>query len=279
MKFKVLFTVTFLLIIISILIHFYPAFAFKKIIQNILQTKTFTNKFGMSFVLIPAGSFMMGSPENEHERDYDEAQHKVTLSQNFFMQTTELTQGQWKAVMGNNPSKFKNCGDDCPVETVSWNDVQIFIEKLNNMDSGRRYRLPTEAEWEYAARAGTTTRFFWGDQSDCSQANYGNDGIDIECKSINPGKTVAVKSYPSNSFGLYDMHGNVLEWCNDWLRSYQLTPVLDPKGPNSGSLRVNRGGGWHYNAKYCRSASRNGRIPGRMSRGDNLGFRLCASNQ
>ena len=133
--------------------------------------KKFTNSLGMEFVLIPAGSFMMGSPSSEKGRDRDEKQHRVTLTKSFYMQTTEVTQGQWKKIMGNNPSYFKNCGDDCPVEQVSWNDAQEFIRKLNRKEGADKYRLPTEAEWEYACRAGSTTRFCFGD-SDSRLGEY-----------------------------------------------------------------------------------------------------------
>jgi formylglycine-generating enzyme required for sulfatase activity len=244
-------------------------------LKPLSRTKhSFTNKWGMTFVRIPSGSFMMGSPKNEKDRSSDEVQHKVTLTQDYFMQTTEVTQGQWKSLMGSNPSQFKDCGDNCPVEFVSWNDVQTFIKKLNRMDSGHTYRLPTEAEWEYAARAGTTTRFFWGDQADCSRANYGNSIISEECKSINPGKTKIVKSYSPNSWGLYDMHGNVWEWCHDWFGTYPTGSVTNPTGPVKGLLRVFRGGGWVNFAGYCRSAFRLSDGPDFAS--SNLGFRLCA---
>jgi len=254
--------------------------------------KSFTNSIGMTFVYIPPGEFMMGSPENESERDSDEKQHKVKLTKGFYMQTTEVTQGQWKAVMGENPSSFKDCGDDCPVETVSWDYVQEFINKLN-LDSARfpagernptvgernpavgersrTYRLPTEAEWEYAARAGTTTPYFWGSQADCSKANYGN-GYSSECKEENPGKTVKVASFESNAYGLYDMHGNVWECCQDWYGDYPSGAVTDPTGPPSGSNLVGRGGGWDGYAQYCRSADRYGYSPG--IRYVPLGFRL-----
>ncbi len=165
----------------------------------------------MDFVLIKAGTFMMGSPEDEEGRYYKEIQHQVILTQDYYMQTTELTQGQWEAVMGSNPSNFYNCGSNCPVEKVSWNDIQAFIEKLNQRGEGI-YRLPTEAEWEYAARAGSTTAFANGGITErgCSyDANldamgwyYGNaDG------------THPVAQKLPNAWGLYDMHGNVWEWC------------------------------------------------------------------
>jgi len=237
------------------------------------REKSFTNRFGMTFVFIPSGQFMMGSPESESGRVSDEQQHRVSLTQHYYMQTTEVTQGQWQAIMVNNPSNFKDCGDRCPVDRVSWNDVQEFVKKINTMDRGRNYRLPTEAEWEYAARAGTTTRFFWGNQADCSRANYGN-GWSEECKAINPGKPKLVKSYSSNNWGLYDMHGNVWEWCQDWYGDYSTGNVINPAGPSTGSYRVYRGGSWRGSAGSCRSAFRHWDDP--EFRGSTVGFRLCA---
>jgi len=222
------------------------------------------NDLGMRFMLIPAGSFMMGSPSSERERDSDERQHKVKLTKGFYMQTTEVTQGQWKAVMGNNPSKFN--GDDRPVEKVSWNDVQAFMRKLNNKEGTEKYRLLTEAEWEYACRAGSTTRFCFGD-SDGQLGKYawysGNSSS----------KTHPVGQKKPNAWGLYDMHGNVWEWCQDWYGDYPSGHVTDPKGPSSGSYRVGRGGGWGGDAGYCRSARRGRYTPG--GGGSNLGFRLA----
>jgi formylglycine-generating enzyme required for sulfatase activity len=249
-------------------------------IQTIPQSKTFTNSLGMRFVLIPAGSFMMGSPANESGRDSDEIQHKVKLTKSYYMQTTEVTQGQWKAVMGSNPSSFENCGNDCPVESVSWNDVQTFLKKLNRMDRGRTYRLPTEAEWEYAARAGTTTSYSFGDDSN-QLSKYGNF-CDSKCtyswkdNSQNDRfkNTAPVKSYSPNSWGLYDMHGNVNEWCQDWKGKYPTGSVTNPTGPATGSYRVFRGGSWYGSARICRSADRYSIGP--VVAYDYLGFRLCA---
>jgi formylglycine-generating enzyme required for sulfatase activity len=236
--------------------------------------KTVTNSFGMKFVPIPAGTFMMGSPKDEPGRFNDETQHEVTISKRFYMQTTEVTQGQWKAVMGNNPSYFKDCGDDCPVERVSWNDIQEFIKKLNQRGEGT-YRLPTEAEWEYAARAGTTSAYSWGNSADCSKANYGNFILTQECER-NPGKTMPVGSFAPNTWGLYDMHGNVWEWCQDWYGSYPSGAVTDPTGPDSGSYRVLRGGSWYYDARHCRTADRGDNSPG--DRSSSSGFRLVSSS-
>jgi len=226
------------------------------------------------FVKIPAGKFMMGSPEDEEGRFKDEKQHEVELTKDYYMQTTELTQGQWIAVMGENPSNFKSCGLDCPVENVSWGDVQDYIKRLNAMSKTGGYRLPTEAEWEYAARAGTTTRYFWGDEADCSRTNYGNGVWSSECKNINPGKTLKVASFPSNVWGLYDMLGNVLEWCQDYYEenSYLNLSYQNPVNTNDSGRRVARGGSWYYEARLCRSAFRYGYEP--VMRYDNLGARL-----
>jgi len=221
------------------------------------------------FVLIPAGTFMMGEGSDRHH---------VTILKPFYIQTTEVTQGQWKAIMGVNPSYFKDCGDDCPVENVSWDEVQEFIKKLNSIESSRNYRLLTEAEWEYAVRAGTTTEYYWGDNALCSKANYGNSEYGAaECKGVNPGKTAHVGSYPPNKWGLYDMSGNVWEWCQDWYGSYPPGSVTDPAGPSSGEFRVYRGGSWLNTASFCRPASRNFFNPG--FRCEYLGLRLAATVQ
>ncbi|GMQ79795.1 MAG: hypothetical protein BMS9Abin03_234 [Thermodesulfobacteriota bacterium] len=237
------------------------------------QGQKVTNSLGMEFVYIKPGSFMMGSPSNESGRDSDEKQHRVTLTKEFYMQSTEVTQGQWKAVMGNNPSEFKNCGDDCPVEKVSWNDVQEFIRKLNRREGGNRYRLPTEAEWEYAARAGSTTAFANGGITELKCGFDSNlDAMGWYCGNSNE-KTHPIARKQPNSWGLYDMHGNVWEWCQDWYGKYSSSFVTNPTGPSDGSFRVSRGGGWIRNARYCRSALRNRDSPGDRYNAA-LGFRL-----
>jgi len=231
-----------------------------------------TNSLEMRFVYIPPGEFMMGSPKDEPGRWNNEIQHKVTLTKGYYMQTTEVTQGQWKAIMGSNPSYFKDCGDTCPVENVSWDDAQTFIEKLNQKEGTDKYRLPTEAEWAYAARAGTKTAYHWGDKPDCSKANYGSGWSD-ECKGKNPGKTVRAASFLSNDWGLYDMHGNVWEWCQDWYGNYPADAVTDPAGPGTGSSRVLRGGGWNYGARNCRSGYRGYNTPDSLDY--SVGFRFA----
>ncbi len=233
---------------------------------------TFTNSLGMSFHLIPAGAFMMGSPEDEPGRSNNETLHSVTLTEHYYMQTTEVTQGQWKAVMGNTPSYFSDCGDDCPVEQVTWNEIQAFIEKLNTLGEGV-YRLPTEAEWEYAARAQTTTPFYTGDCLSTDEANYNGKYPLAGCASgENREAVVPVGTFAPNTWGLYDMHGNVWEWVQDWYGEYPSEAVTDPHGPSTGTTRVVRGGGWNSGAGLCRSAIRinyDGKI-----RRNYIGFRL-----
>ena len=206
--------------------------------------KHFTNSIGMKFVWIPPGIFLMGSPEEEKERRDHETQHKVTLSKGFFMGVHLVTQEQWQAVMGNNPSNFKG-EKNLPVETVSWEDCQEFIKKLRVKDK-KPYRLPTEAEWEYACRAGTKTPFCFGDAISTDQANYdGNHIYGNGKKGKYREKTTPVGSFPANAWGLFDMHGNLWEWCQDWFGDYPQNDVVDPQGPNEGQYRVLRGGSWH----------------------------------
>ncbi len=233
----------------------------------------FTNPLDMTFVYIPPGKFLMGSPSDESMRDDDEKRHKVVLTRGFYLQTTEVTQGQWRQVMGDNPSRFKDCGDDCPVEQLSWNEARTFIDKLKQR-TGRTYRLPTEAEWEYACRAGTTGAFNTGDCLSVDQANYDGDFPLSGCPEGAPRQTtVPVKTFPSNSWGLYDMHGNVWEWCADWYDMYRPGKSRDPVGPSAGQDRVFRGGGWSSGARGCRSAERNWRSPDFNS--SIIGFRLA----
>lgn len=216
---------------------------------------TATNSLGMTFNQIPSGTFDMGSPEDEPGRQENEKQHQVTLTQPFYLQTTEITQKQWEAIMGDNPSWFDDCGENCPVEMVSWNDVQIFIEELNKLGEGT-YRLPTEAEWEYACRAGSDTAFSSGEITETGR------GLDTN---LDPfawyaynaeEKTHPVGLKSPNAWGLYDMHGNVMEWCSDWYGEYSSEPATDPKGPLAGMARVLRGGYWYWSAGDCRSAIR-----------------------
>jgi len=232
---------------------------------------------GMKFAFIPAGTFMMGSPESEAERESNEKQHRVTLTKGFYIQTTEVTQRQWRTMMGNNSSVFEYCAD-CPVEVVTWKDVRTFIQKLNRKEGTNRYKLPTEAEWEYAARAGSTTSFANGGISELECAYdsnldamgwyCGNSGVTYsKCLDLSKmggpkcaGTHPVAKKQP-NAWGLYDMHGNVWEWCRDWYGKYSGGSVINPPGPSSGSYRVFRGGSWNYEARSCQSAYRNWNRP------------------
>jgi formylglycine-generating enzyme required for sulfatase activity len=219
-----------------------------------------------TFILVKGGTFTMGCTSEQSDCSSDERPaHQVTLS-NYYIGETEVTQAQWRSVMGSNPSRFSGC-DACPVEQVSWNDVQEFISRLNNLSGGARYRLPTEAEWEYAARGGSQSRNYqyagsnYLDEVAWSNSNSG-------------GKTHAVKGKKSNELGLYDMSGNVREWCSDWYGSYSSGSQTNPVGASSGSSRVDRGGSWGLGAPAsCRVADRAGITPGH--RGNALGFRLA----
>ena len=224
---------------------------------------------GMEFVGIPPGEFLMSSTGWYTDED-ERLVTRVRISQGFYLGKTEVTQAEWQAVMGNNPSHFSGCGR-CPVETVSWEDVQVFMGRLNARSGGERYRLPTEAEWEYAARAGTTTDTYAGDLTELS----GNDPVlnGIAWYDENSGdRTHPVGQKAPNGFGLHDMLGNVREWVGDWYGDYPGGTVTDPAGPGSGSSRVCRGGSWFRSARICRSAFRHRLSPG--YRGINLGFRL-----
>ncbi len=219
-----------------------------------------TNSIGMKFAWIPPGHFMMGSPTEEKERRDDETPHKVTLTKGFYMGVYTVTQEQWKELMGDNPSIFKG-EKNLPVDNVSWNDCQEFLKKLQEKDK-KAYRLPTEAEWEYACRAGTTTPFYFGETISTDQANYnGNGTYGNGKKGVRRGKTTPVGSFPANAWGLHDMHGNVWQWCQDWYEKYPQKDVIDPKGSKPGlAVQVvqQRGGSWWDNAWMCRSAYRGG---------------------
>ena len=231
------------------------------------QITYYKNSIGMEFVKIPAGEFMMGSPSNEEGRDDDEGpQHRVRITKPFYVGVTEVTQAQYQAVMGKNPSHFK--GAKNPVEKVSWSDCVEFCNRLSRK-TGQSVRLPTEAEWEYACRAGTTGRFYFGD-NDSGLGEYAwytnNSGS----------KTHPVGGKKPNAFGLYDMHGNVWEWCADWYDSgyYEQSPTDDPQGLRGGKTRVLRGGSWSDGPRLCRSARRFGYSP--TGTHDSIGFRVVA---
>ena len=214
----------------------------------------------LEMMLIPVGKFMMGSPKSEKDRLEKEAQHEVTISKPFYIGKYEVTQDQWEAVMGDNSSVLK--GGKLPVTNVSWDDCQKFIKNLNAKTNGG-YRLPTEAEWEYACRAGTTTAYSFGDKMTPKDANYLDSKI---------GKPVEVGSYKPNAFGLYDMHGNVWERCEDWHGDYPFA-VTDPKGPATGENRVLRGGSFSLIESKARSSFRSDLTP--TDRYFSSGFRLA----
>ena len=221
----------------------------------------------MEMLWVKPGTFEMGSPSSEKDRQDRETPHSVTLTQGFYLGKHEVTQSQWEKVMGSNPSKYK--GADRPVETVSWTEVTSFCNKLTasermagRLPAGMTYQLPTEAQWEYACRAGTKTSFSFGDSLTSGQANI----------SGGPGETTAVGKYPANGWGFHDMHGNVWEWCADRYGIYPTVAATDPVGPAVGSYRVRRGGSWDFTVLSARSASRRRREPADSF--NSLGFRL-----
>ena len=239
--------------------------------------ESWINSLGMEFVWIPAGNFLMGSPKNEEGREHHERQHEVRISEGFWIGKYEVTQGEWEAVMGTNPSHFSNRGLRCPVESVSWDDLQAFIRRLNERESGwgvyrlpkfiRRlngsrhvYRLPTEAEWEYAARAGSSG-IRHGELDEI--AWYSDNSDDA---------THPVGHKLANAWGLHDMLGNIWEWTGDRYGEYPFGSVRDPRGPRLGSYRVVRGGSRGSLARHVRSAFRDGNSPG--NRSSYIGFRL-----
>lgn len=243
-------------VLISTFFSIQPAFA--------LESKTFQ---GIRFVLIEPGCFQMGNNKPATDRTAGETpSHKVCLQKSFYMGETEVTQKQWEDVMGNNPSKVK--AYDKPVDKVSWSDVQEFIQKLNAKDGGNYFRLPTEAEWEYAARAGSEDDYSFGDNPKTlpQYAWFGNLGY--------KGSSHEVAQKDPNQWGLYDMHGNVWEWVQDWYSPsyYSDSPANDPLGPETGKYRVYRGGSFVGKPSELRSAVRYSALP--MTRTQDVGFRL-----
>ena len=228
-------------------------------------------KTGIEMMFIPAGEFMMGSPPSEPDRNRDEDRHRVRLTKPFYMGKYEVTHGQWRAVMGNNPSQGRG-SDRLPVDTVSWDDCQGFLKK-----AGGGLRLPTEAEWEYACRAGTTTPFNTGVTISPDEANYNGDfAYGSGRKGVYRERPVAVGSFKPNAWGLYDMHGNLWESCQDWYEStYNVAEggvVVNPTGPGEGVNRVLRGGTWGDTPQVCRSANRRA---GPTDRRYGYGFRVA----
>lgn len=241
------------------------------------QTHLLSSSVQLQMAWIPPGTFLMGSPTTEYQRSDDETRHRVTLTEGFWLGVHPVTQAQWQALMGNNPCLFK--GDDLPVEKMSWHDCQDFVAALARQ-VGPGFRLPTEAEWEYACRAGTTTPFSFGKTLSSDQANY--NGFYAEkyshtgdTQGVYHQTTTPVGSYPANAWGLHDMHGNVWEWCADWYEPHAPGDVTNPRGPRQGRARVYRGGSRIYSASNCRAAWRPRTHP--STRDYNFGFRLARS--
>ena len=231
-------------------------------IKNVIQ--------GMRW--IPSGRFLMGSPEQEHERLSNEKQFKVTLTQGYWLADTACTQEFWQAVMDDNPALF-NKDKQNPVENVSWDDVQTFLKKLNTLIPQLKACLPTEAQWEYACRAGTATPFSFGDNITPEQVNFdGNYPYAGGKKGQYREETIAVKALAGNQWGLYQMHGNVREWCQDWYGDYPAEAMIDPTGAEQGEYCVSRGGSWIRYGQLVRSASRYRSTPD--DRFNFIGFRL-----
>jgi formylglycine-generating enzyme required for sulfatase activity len=247
---------------------------------------TYTNSVGMEFALIPAGTFAMGSADSDREAmTFEKPQHQVTISKPFYLGRYEVTQAQWEAVMGSNPFSLDRSNPYYKLPgmaeritrpnhpaNASWNDAQAFIQRLNEREGGSHHRLPTEAEWKYAARAGTTTRYSFGDD-ERQLDRYAWFGGDFQTGGHHP-----VGSKEPNPWGLYDVHGNVWEWVQDRFdpNYYARSPSLDPKGPDTGSKRVVRGGSWHVTATSWRTAFRRDYDPD--YRGISIGFRLARNS-
>ncbi len=243
-----------------------PLSAFVGEDREVLLTrfKATATAIGLQFVPIPAGTFDMGSTEGAAD---EQPVHTVTISKDFYLGKYEVTQKQWDAVMESNPSTFILCGSDCPVESVSWEDVQEFLSRLNEAEGQPIFRLPSEAEWEYAARSGASSRYFFGD--DAGQlGEYAWFSGNAESQVHRVGRK------QPNLWGLHDMNGNVWEWVADWYEAayYEVSPSTDPPGPATGVMRVRRGGGWSNGPDELRSAGRSSLFPG--SRHSVLGFRV-----
>lgn len=229
----------------------------------------------LTLLRIPGGTFMMGAYAGERGAEADEApQHEVTLH-DYYLGKYEVTQEQFQAVMGSNPSQFSACGGTCPVERVTWHEAASFVTALNQLFGTTGFRLPTEAEWERAARAGTTTRFSYGDVLDCDDqcgACTAHDQSMWWCGNSG-NQTHPIGQKQPNAYDLYDMHGDVWEWVNDWYGTYPSSPQTDPPGPPTGSLRVHRGGSWVNYVTGCRSADRGSNSPD--LRNQAIGFRVA----
>ncbi len=276
-------------------------FALEKVLRPVEGENWAIPELGLEMAWINPGNFTMGSPAGEEGRYDDEKQHSVTLTEGYWLGKYEVTQGEWEALMGNNPSHFKNAGKRAPVETVSWEEAMEYCRKVTERERragrlprGYEYSLPTEAQWEYACRAGTRGAIYTGSLRILGENNApaldpigwygGNSGVSYEGgydstgwpeKQYNHKRagTHPVGKKKANDWGLYDMTGNVYEWCSDWYGAYAGSRVRDPAGPSSGSDRVLRGGSGYYYAQYCRSAYRSRSTP--SYRFNYLGFRLA----
>ena len=248
-------------------------------------THTVPSANNLEMIFCPPGTFTMGSPTTEADRQTDETQYQVTLTNGFYLGKYEVTQAQYETVMTGNseglnakPSQW-SYNNSRPVQKVSWNDIQVFLSRLNDMEeaagrlpAGWKYVLPTEAQWEYACRAGTTTVYSWGNDINSTRANYNWDGGQADGNDFK--QTRDESQYMSNPRGLYDMHGHVWEWVSDWKGNYLTGPQIDPEGPASGSKRVYRGGSWTDDGTSLRSSKRANYFA-TSSRPYNLGFRLA----
>ncbi len=239
-----------------------------------ILTFALSQDVSLEMIKVKAGTFMMGSPV---KRNSDEKLHKVTLTQDYWLGKFPVTQAQFQAIMKYNPSYFD--GSKRPVEKVDWDCARDFCVRLNRkfedkLPEGYQFDLPTEAQWEYACRAGTTTAYFWGNRCNGTEPNCdGNYPCGTTAKGPYLERTTDVGTYKPNDWGFYDMHGNVWEWCRDWYNDDYGEDAIDPVGPSSGSNRVSRGGGWINSARYCRSADRGSSSPD--DRDNYLGFRLA----
>ncbi len=247
--------------------------------RQVEETIEIADGVKMTFVLVPPGKFLMGSPEDEKDRDRDEMLHEVTLTQPFDLGKTEVTQAQYEVLAGKNPSKFK--GADRPVEQVSWTEAHDWAAQLTKKRQDKfLYRLPTEAEWEYACRGGrpSSDPFGVGNGQALSsrEANFnGNFPYGGASKGPFLKATCRVAAYEANALGLFDMHGNVWEYCQDWYETYPKRAVSNPTGAAEGSVRVFRGGCWGFGGASCRAADRGRSEPG--ERGNRFGFRVARS--
>lgn len=233
-----------------------------------LLPPTFTDALGIEFRDLPAGSFLMGSPDLEAGRDEDEDQHEVQIVGISRMAVTPITQAQWMRVMGSNPSRFM--GDNLPVDSVSWYEAVDFCKRLTSTSDGL-YRLPHEAEWEYACRAGSSTAFFCGEEM---PSQSGNVDMSVHHGRAADRRTSVVRRYAPNAWGMFDMHGNVWEWCGDYYGGYSSNGDANPQGPLYGSYRVVRGGAWDLGTSWARSASRCAATPDRVMEYGASGFRV-----